>query len=491
VALPSLMFFKFDSSPPAGCTRNDRCPRVNFATAARLGEPDPGYEWPVRDAVTEKRSFLTQVALYFNHSSQPDVAGLQDVMEELYTKARWKVAEDPFSVGRIVDYIENRMNLDASPGYPWCKYYQTNRKLLAELGSERLAWLVRKHIVWLLGGNRCFPVRLFIKAEWHKRSKIVQNRQRLIWSVSLLDQIVDELLFGPSMEAELKHYESIPSKPGLSEFNNGMGVVFDQIEPENEHHSFIETDKSAWDMTVPAWLFSQEMAARRRLCLNPGDVNGVFWKLWDVRVGQLMCSDVVFTDGTMLEQVTPGIVRSGSKTTISANSRMQVMLKVLYCLRHGGFDRSKHMIVAMGDDTIERVDDLNVAGYVEWLRQFGFHVKEVPTVLRTLIGANFCGRTFIRYPGVVSVVFKPAYWLKNRQCVIHADVADVVAMLGSYCQLYAFDDEHFGLLYDLLLALDVDGTYTRSRAYFQGAIVGHDVGYVAPSIEFDDSRSAQ
>lgn len=452
-----------------------------------LGQP-AGYGFPPRDAASEKESFATHVEKYFNSREADFPSQAHLVLEELYTTARWSVPQDPLSPGAIYQYIHEVLVRSSSPGYPYCFAYSTNQALIQAKGEAWLVDQVEKRMRHLLTGGRCDPVRLFIKPEWHKLTKLVQKRYRLIWSISVVDQIIDGLLFGASLASEIKHHDSIPSKPGLSEFAGGMNRVFEQMEPEGEKHEFCETDKSAWDMTVPAWLYRMDSEARQRLCLNWDLAGECFRRLWAIRYSQLACSDVAFSDGTVLRQIKPGIVRSGSKLTISMNSRCQVALKVMYCLQHcGGFDVNRHKIFATGDDTIERVDGIDVEHYRSWLNSLGFVVKDVIEKFPTLIGRNFCGRVFIRHLAARgSVVFKPSYWDKNLFSITHPERPDVlVPMLASYCSEYAFDDDHFPQLYSLLCQLDFDHTYIRSIRFFRDRITGDERGQM--SLEFDDS----
>jgi len=487
--LAKLKVFIFVHGP----TRLDRArtkqPQLNKETTT-LGElPGGVYQFPGMSASHEKMSFATQVRMYFNQRARPPLGLLHNVLERLYHPARWSVPDDVFSLQNVVKSFV-AMNLDASPGWPLMQRFSTNRDLVAKIGYVQLAVWVREHMEHLLRGGRCYPVRIFVKPEWHKVSKIKAGRLRCIWSVSLLDQLVDQLLFGPSLQAELSNYRRIPAKPGLSEFGNGMGEIFDEMEPEGEMHRFAETDKTAWDMTVPQWMWQVDCEARLRLCLNQPAEDSMFVKLWHIRYRQLACSDVVFSDGTLVRQVVPGIMRSGCKLTISANSRMQVALKVLYCQQfHGQYVDVRHRIFATGDDTIERIDPCPqgcgvcargafLTEYIDFLRGLGFHIKgEDVHELDTLIGANYVGRTFIRHRDASVVVFRPSYWEKNRFGLCHQKPELLAAALSSACSEYSFDDIHFPLLYAILVRVDATRRYVRSRRYWQTQIIGSEMAF--------------
>jgi len=466
------------------------------AVVDEIGMPDAEeYSFPELDAKYEKLSFVVQTRRSLNDRECPVppavVTKVQQHLEEQYTTARWSIPPDPFSPARIEEYLQHKLNLDSNPGYPLNRDFPTNREVVEKCGVAQLVIAVTKYIADLKSGSNCFPVRLFIKREAHKRAKIIAGRRRLIWSVALFDQVIDGLMFDLSLDAEIEHCREIPSKPGLSEFGGGVADTYDQMSPEGEEHVFSESDMSSWDMTVPRWLFQQDGVARKRLCLNWDEAPTDFKLLWAIRYNQLMCSPIVFSDGLMLIQNIPGIVRSGSKTTISANSRMQVFLKYAYCeMFCGGWNRNRHLIFATGDDTIGRMDGIDCAHFARWLVAIGFEVKEMQTQ-KSLLGMTFCGRKFVRYPGVRPVVFVPAYWKKNHYSLAHPEkLSSLASMLGSYCLEYAFDDAHFPALYRLLKRVDVERRYVRSREFYQNAILGYDVP-IRPSLEFDDNQPSQ
>lgn len=202
-------------------------------------------------------------------------------------------------------------------------------------GNERPSDLVRNLLV--------DPVRLFIKNEPHKKTKLNQGRLRLISSVSLVDQIVERLCSRDQNRAEIGLYATIPSKPGMGLHDQGLQVLFENV--KSFSGDVAEADISAWDWSVPAWLL--ELDARVRC-----DLYQLSESDWRRRViinrNFCLCRTVFcLSDGNMYEQVFPGIQLSGSYNTSSTNSRMRCILATICGVSE---------IIAMGDDSVEAFD---------------------------------------------------------------------------------------------------------------------------------------
>lgn len=105
------------------------------------------------------------------------------------------------------------VRLDRSPGYPFKLHYKTNEEVLDEIGYVRVAEIATARlIIWLLVGSGKLtvsgmepfdfvrfglkdPSSVFIKDEPHPRRKVIDKRYRCITPVSLIDQLVESVLF--------------------------------------------------------------------------------------------------------------------------------------------------------------------------------------------------------------------------------------------------------------------------------------------------------
>lgn len=198
----------------------------------------------------------------------------------------------------------------------------------------------------------CDPVRVFVKGEPHKSSKLVDKRFRIIMSVSLLDQLVARMLFRMGNHAELLLHEAIPSQPGMGLSSDEQVERFQQrlslkcgIPLEDLHSQWATavrpTDCSGFDWSVQDWMLVDDLEVRNRLTIGCPPI------LKRMRSGWLHClmnSVLELGDGTLLAQTEPGIQKSGSYLTSSTNSRVRFM-----CAVYAGAEWA----FTMGDDALE------------------------------------------------------------------------------------------------------------------------------------------
>lgn len=408
---------------------------------------------PQVQARDEKDSFLAHLK-YLNFNETPKhFRDMMDLVEIEYIPAQWRW-KGPITDEQIMTAML-AVDMSKNTGHPYCLKWKTNGKFYEAVGLKVILELVKARLKAYLKWDRktespMDPIRLFIKREPHKRNKAENKRWRLIWSISIIDRLCHDILFGDSCTAELENYEKIPSKPGLSPLYGGWDRFYRQL---NDGGLFMAMDKSAWDMTVPGWLYMADCEIRERLCVN-WPANSDFEKMFRNSHYALSKSKIVFSDGTCLEQRFPGITKSGSKLTISMNSRSQYMLKVLASLSQTGtWDPRADMLCSMGDDTIERVGNLDVKTYVDWLNENGFVVKDQP-LIGTLNQMDFAGFGFnlIAGPGGSSVaVLVPNHKKKHWWQLCYKEKRDfknLVPQLESLLTLYAWEPE-FESLYAL------------------------------------------
>lgn len=363
----------------------------------------------------------------------------------------------------------------SSPGWPhiW-EGVTTNAQLLGNPALRKEARFRFIELLRLLRDGKPLPkpvVRLFVKPEPHKIEKIREGRLRLIWSIPFEYQLVHRLFFGPSLAAELANFRTIPTKGGMSWCHGGAHQIYSTLyDPMCDE--IADCDKKGWDLSAAAWTIEMERDSRWRLCLNPnGAWKHAFWACYD----SLLLVRVIFSDGTMCEQMSPGIVKSGSMITLSGNSRMQVILKVLFCIETlGYFDEEKHRIIAIGDDSLERMRGLNPKKYEEWLVHYGYTCKEIsvgPLKTRT-----FCSHTFLYHRGVYVPV--PVNWDKHRYALCYKEQGKLQffgEQLFSLSFEYCFDDEKFG---ELRKAMLIRGDLSKcwSQELLQSFMSGQEAG---------------
>lgn len=233
---------------------------------------------------------------------------------------------------RHVERVWKNVVPDSSPGLPFAELAQFNRDVwekfrepLVDSVLERMALLARTPVlpsdpVELVKQGFCDPVRVFVKNEGHTVEKIETGRLRLIFSVSLIDQLVERLLFTPQDEEEIDNWRTVPSKPGFglgneSQIQEFLSLMRDKI-PRRA-----ESDVIGWDWNVKLWMM--EFEAHLRILLSHEAQDSYFARLTRARFHCLARSIFCLSDGRLFAQTKPCILKSGSKITSSSGSRMR------------------------------------------------------------------------------------------------------------------------------------------------------------------------
>nr|APG75878.1 hypothetical protein 2 [Sanxia water strider virus 11] len=273
--------------------------------------------------------------------------------------------------------LEN-VDMSSSPGYPLMLRYSVNRDFLKNaddswnMKNVRSLWEnVRRSLVDKLSD----PIRVFVKKEPHKMSKIDSSRYRLIYSVSLVDTMIDRMLFGDFSRKLLENWLSTPSMIGWSPYRGGWKLL---------PHKAVGYDFSAWEYTVRDWLISDFKTVLMDLCYEDVQTPYGSWKdLVEFRFRQLFSESILhFSNGRRLKQKIPGLMKSGTFLTIIGNTVMQVLLYLTACYQAG---ETPGEILAMGDDSLYRrkLSPLVLFLYKIW----GFVVKGFAE-------NEFCGTTW-------------------------------------------------------------------------------------------------
>lgn len=317
-----------------------------------------------------------------------------------YAAAEWNVPEDFMTFQHFTRVVEN-LDWSSSPGYPYLLTYSTNALMFQVVdGKPSIEALTR---VWGLVSQRLLnrdadPVRLFVKPEPHKQSKLDSHRYRLISSVSVIDQIVDHMIFGDFNKAVINNYMMLPSKVGWSPYKGGWKIV--------PAFRMIATDKTAWDWTVKEWLVNSEFEVRRELCRTRGELYRDWINLAAWRYKKLYYDNVFVTSGGhMLRQKEPGVVKSGCVNTIVTNSIMQSIIHHRACMDIGEMPRP---LWSMGDDTLQ-YPQRDMQKYLEALSRYCL-VKESSNK------TEFAGNSF-----ETGGIIEPLYHAKHCFNLLHVD----------------------------------------------------------------------
>jgi len=276
-------------------------------------------------------------------------------------------------------------------------------------------------------------IRIFIKDEPIKIEKAQKGRWRLIWSISLVDRIIHQIVWGNRLEAEEKAAFTHPIH--LRGIANGMA---DRLIQNIASDRMSTSDFSAWDFTFTAEEFDLDFKMMEALCLDWG--NGLFERLVRAVYASVKLKKVIFTDGVVWQQETPGIMPSGLLITYSGNSKINSLLRVRTVLRkHGSYDHKKYAHACAGDDNTGRLGDLTEDELREVAVDAGKLFKEVR--ISPMEEATFCSMRYLNIDGTWVAV--PADPTKNVLCRRWNSRKDKLALADSLSSLmiyFAFAD---------------------------------------------------
>lgn len=260
-------------------------------------------------------------------------------------------------------------------------------------------------------------IKVFVKQEPHKASKIALGRYRLISAVSMIDTMIDRMLFGPLMKEVLAAAGKTPVMIGWVPVLGGYRLVRTLIPGRA-----LCIDKSAWDWSVPHWM------TRCWLDIVLGLCNGSppFWEdLVRARFRILFETAIFrFEDGTRVRQEVPGIMKSGCYLTILLNSIGQLLIHYIVQHRRGD-DPLDGQPLCIGDDTVQNMPN-DVEAYVRGIGDLGFTVKEVRI------------QNWIEFAGfMIDSTTWPVYWQKHLYTLQYCPDDTLEETLYSYQMLYA------------------------------------------------------
>nr|QQO81415.1 RNA-dependent RNA polymerase [Soybean thrips sobemo-like virus 7] len=236
-------------------------------------------------------------------------------------------------------------------------------------------------------------LRVFVKPEPHKITKLEEGRLRLISAVSFVDTMVDRILFGWLADVALSSTWKTPCMVGWSPIKGGWRAMANRfVKP-------MALDRSAWDWTVQQWLVEAWLGFIFAVAIDPPD-----WWIAAVtdRFEMLFFhARFRFQDGTVIKQPRVGIMKSGCYLTLLLNSVSQVIIHAVAMLQLG-LNPFRSMPLAFGDDTIQESEGLDVNTYIAELSKLGPKLKS-PRIARDVEFIGF----------LMGEKFTPAYTSKH------------------------------------------------------------------------------
>lgn len=331
------------------------------------------------------------------------------LVEDMLKPAQWEIPED-FLTREHCARVIRELNWNSSPGYPYLQNHANNRSLfrvdIDGNPSESMVEWAWQAVQVRLKDREADPIRLFVKPEPISIKKSEAGRYRLISSVSVIDQIIDTMLFGEFCDKLVEKCHETPIKTGWTPIMGGWKEV--------PRIGVVSTDKSSWDWTVNIWLLDCLLEIINKLCRNPTEQ---WCELAKWRFRKLFREAVFVTSGgRILAQKYPGVMKSGCKITIAGNSVMQLILHARVAFE---IDEPMGFIWAMGDDVIQYRQSKK---FFQTLEQYCI-LKEV-TPLVEFAGYRYSGmRVEPLYRG------KHAFMLLHQEEQYHKETADAYALL--------------------------------------------------------------
>ncbi len=250
------------------------------------------------------------------------------------------------------------------------------------------------------------PVKLFVKNEPHKKSKILEGRFRLIFSMSVIDNVIARILFSRQNNAEIEIWDRIPMKPGMGLTDEYMEIIYSYVKA-NDSGGLMETDMKGWDWSFQEQDFNSDL--ERRAALNSGK-NTLWYKIAKAHYYCVARKVMVLSNGEMYKQTFPGIMPSGWYNTSSTNSACRVINHEHAAL----MENALPFIMVMGDDGVERPIDNLEMHYLTLGKTCGLINKVSAERF------EFCSTLFVNGVGIPVNVTKQLFnLLKTRPVAVH------------------------------------------------------------------------
>lgn len=165
------------------------------------------------------------------------------------------------------------------------------------------------------------PVVPFVKPEGLKEEKILEERYRLIWNISIVDNVIHFWAYNNSNKADLARYiagEHPPHSMGMGHHDDGiqkLGAAFDRLLAIDG--TLVASDAKAFDLSVTREFIYLD--GERRFRKVKTQYKGVFGVLTRV-ISATISSSVLCIDKGLLQLEDFGVTQSGLQVTTTMNS---------------------------------------------------------------------------------------------------------------------------------------------------------------------------
>ena len=342
------------------------------------------YYCPPTGGGAELTSWIAMAKVVEETPPPPQLRQAEVALAKYYPKsrARWSERDSP----ERMQEIASSLNRASNPGYPWAKHYASIGAILDDQEALNLVFykamwrverlskmdndLLREAIdydpAFAVKNNLADPGHRFHKMEPTPKRKIDNGKARGVTASSIVDQVVEKILFGPQDSVELKHWRTIPSKPGAGMSDDDAAAIWNYVKDNGIDCC---SDVANWDECVQQWMHDAD--ARIRIMLNnqPDEEWSNAVRYVSFLIGHRL---TMLSDGRIFRRIVPGSQQSGRKITSSENSRIRALMAMILSIKLD----YRFAAITMGDDAGEHLPDrITEEVYHQEMLKLGFVVK--------------------------------------------------------------------------------------------------------------------
>lgn len=383
-------------------------------------------KFPPRGATAEKQSLAVHMNKVGKLYDRKTVTPSKEAIKKVIDMVGLSVKRDRFdftaeTVWAKIDVYEETYNKDASPGAPFHILGSTKGAVMDEWGTDikKVAFfrVMMRIFVFLvckelgikisdLSASQLFelglmdPIRLMIKEEPHSLKKQLEGRFRIIWVCSIGDEMADKVCLELDKIC-IANWQFIPMKAGCP---MGTATGDSNIVKFLMKHPHVKSrDVTNWD-----WLYNEtnyRMGAIARFGVtnrewvdvyeNDFGSENWYWAQLRMMVAVHMRKMIVFSDGTVYEQMFAGIGPSGNGGTTNNNNFGNMVVHAEVCVQLG-VDRPAMLVY--GDDAVTSANESIVEQEDGILESLGVYVKPESVRISKNSGTHheleFCSRLY-------------------------------------------------------------------------------------------------
>jgi len=445
---------------------------VDMDEAVRLGYEKGKFVWPpARNYEEAKVRSVNALSNYLKKSVHsrntgwvpPDSirATAISIWKDVMKPARF--VTDCTGVTKEKILLQLRSNLvsgSRSPGLPFVPQFQTNAEVIAEYGEEALADLVVEK--WLDGSWEKIASVNFIKLEPTKTSKIAENLDRCIQSVSLIIQLIFRCFMGDMHDALKAAQGKIPIMMGWCPTNPGHAdLAVNRLvgtAKNRDKGEILCYDGQAFEYTSHMeWNYKDVTACMSSLFV-PGRNTDETWPKFLADFFRFMDSvgrtGIHCADGTLISKAVAWILSSGRYDTYVRNSSTgmynDIVAKLLAGLSVDQIKRALLRAIFGGDDNCQYLSgDYDVKKFLAQFPLMGFPVHDV-SITKPMQGFEFFSWKFT-FDGHLMPVFIPTRFTKHLENFLackHEFRGDALRCL---MMIWVHDEEKFNFFRDIFL----------------------------------------